>query len=200
MAPDPKKRLLGRVTLIAVVSVFALPLIFANWIFHHPEVWTPTHFTNHGELIDPPRPIESLSLTTLEGERFTLDQILHRWTLLYVGDGECDLYCAAALFKTRQVRLALGHDIDRVQRVYLLTEADAAGGLAPVRTEHPGLKVGTGGGDDLAALLNLLGADAEDHVYLVDPHGNVVLRYDTEASSRGMLNDLKKLLKNSRIG
>jgi cytochrome oxidase Cu insertion factor (SCO1/SenC/PrrC family) len=200
IAPDPRRRLLGRLMLIAVVSVFALPLVLANWIFHHPEAWTPTRFTNHGELIDPARPIEEFALVTAEGERFTLEQLHNRWTLLYVGDGVCDLYCGAALFKTRQVRLALGHDIDRVQRVYLLTDANAVHALEPVRAEHPGLKLGTGSAPALSPLLGLLGPDAEDQVYLVDPHGNVVLRYGAEASSRGMLNDLKKLLKNSRIG
>jgi cytochrome oxidase Cu insertion factor (SCO1/SenC/PrrC family) len=200
VAPNPKRRLLGRLTLIAVVSAFAFPLVLANWIFHHPEVWTPATFTNHGELIDPARPIEDLALVTADGARFTVEQLRNRWTLLYVGDGVCDLYCGAALFKTRQVRLALGHDIERVQRVYLLTDQSAVGALEAVRAEHPGLAFGMGGAADLSPLLGILGPDAEGHVYLVDPHGNLVLRYDTEASSRGMLNDLKRLLKNSRIG
>jgi hypothetical protein len=200
MTATPRRRLIGRLTLVAVVMVFALPLLLANWVYHNPDVWTPTYFTNHGELMDPPRPIETLSLVTAEGDRLTVEHLRHRWTLMYVGDGHCDLYCQAALFKTRQARLALGNDIDRVQRLYLLTEAEAAREVLPLREEHPGLKFGTGDQSALSPLLQLLGADAEDHVYLVDPHGNVVLRYSTEATSRGMFIDMKKLLKNSRIG
>lgn len=187
-------------TLVAVVLVFAVPLLAANWVYFNPQVWTPSHFTNHGELLEPPQPIEELSLVTADGERFGLEQLLHRWTLMYVGDGECDLYCAAALFKTRQVRLALGHDIDRVQRVYLLTDRDATQQVTTLREEHPGLLVGTGDAPALSPVLELLDSRTEDYVYLVDPHGNVVLRYGTESTSRGMLRDLKKLLKNSRIG
>jgi hypothetical protein len=200
MAQQVGHRRKGRLILVAVVFAFAFPLLLANWVYHNPGVWTPASFTNHGELFNPPRPIETLSLVSVEGERLSAENLRHRWTLMYVGDGDCDLYCAAALFKTRQVRLALGHDVDRVQRFYLLTDADAADRVIPLREEHPGLQFATGDMAAMRPVLELLGADAEDHVYLVDPHGNVVLRYGTESTSRGMFIDMKKLLKNSRIG
>jgi cytochrome oxidase Cu insertion factor (SCO1/SenC/PrrC family) len=69
-----------------------------------------------------------------------------------------------------------------------------------MREKHPRLTFVSGDESALAPLMSLLGSDAHDHVYLLDPLGNIVLRYGPEASSKGMLKDVKKLLRNSRIG
>ena len=37
-------------------------------------------------------------------------------------------------------------------------------------------------------------------IYLIDPIGNLMMKYDTTSTSRGMLKDIKKLLKISNIG
>ena len=42
--------------------------------------------------------------------------------MLYVGDGACDPECRKALYLTRQSRIALNKDMDRVQRVFLVTQ------------------------------------------------------------------------------
>jgi len=195
-----QRRLRGRLTLVVLVLVFALPLVVASWIFYNPQVWTPSHYTNHGQLIDPPRPVESLSLLDDAGQPFDENRLRQHWTLMYVGRSECDLSCEAALFKTRQLRLALGRDIDRLERLYLRTDSQDADGLSGMREKHPRLTFVGGDESALAPLMNLLGSDAHDHVYLLDPLGNIVLRYGPEASSKGMLKDVKKLLRNSRIG
>lgn len=195
-----RRRRRGRLTLILLILVFALPLAIATWLYHNPQVWTPTTFTNHGELMNPPRPVEPVSLVEVSGQPFGVQQLRGYWTLLHVGNSACDPACEEALIKTRQLRLALGHDIDRVQRVYLSTEAPGFAMPAPLLDEHPGLRLVTGDGQGLAAVMEVLGEDAVGHVFLLDPLGNLVLRYGPGVAATGMFRDVKRLLRNSRIG
>lgn len=195
-----RRRRRGRLTLVLLILVFALPLAVATWLYHNPQVWKPTTFTNHGELINPARPMEPISLVELSGEPFGTEQLLGYWTLLHVGHAHCDPACEEALVDTRQLRLALGHDIDRVQRVYLFTEAPALAALTPILDAHPRLRLVTGDRPALAPVMALLGSNAVGHVYLLDPLGNLVLRYGPEVDARDMFKDVKRLLRNSRIG
>jgi cytochrome oxidase Cu insertion factor (SCO1/SenC/PrrC family) len=199
-SPDDRRRWRGRLTLILLVLVFALPLAAAIWLYHNPEIWKPTTFTNHGQLMDPPRRLEPVALVDLAGQPFGIEQLRGQWTLLHVGNARCDDACEKALIGTRQLRLALGHNMDRVQRVYLSTDASALPRIAPLRAEHPRLHLVTGEGEALAAVIAALGRDALGHIYLLDPLGNLVLRYGPEVSARDMLKDVRKLLRNSRIG
>jgi cytochrome oxidase Cu insertion factor (SCO1/SenC/PrrC family) len=197
---DDRRRWRGRLTLILLVLVFALPLAAATWLYHNPEIWKPTTFTHHGQLMEPSRRLEHVALVDLPGQPFGIERFRGRWTLLHVGNARCDDACEEALVGTRQLRLALGHNMDRVQRVYLSTDASALVQIAPLREEHPRLHLVTGEGQALAAVIAALGKDALGHIYLLDPLGNVVLRYGPEVSARDMLKDVRKLLRNSRIG
>lgn len=204
-ADDPRarrdsRRWRGRITLIVLVLVFALPLATATWLYHSPDVWTPTTFTNHGQLLDPPRRLGPVALVDLPGQPFGTERFRRYWTLLHVGSGRCDAACEEALIDTRQLRLALGHNMDRVQRVYLAPDASTLSQLAPLLGEHPRLHLVTGDREALAAILEALGADAQGHIYLLDPLGHLVLRYGPEVSASDMLKDVRRLLRNSRIG
>lgn len=190
----------GRLALIFLVLVFALPLAAATWLYHSPEVWKPTAFTNHGQLMNPPRRLNPVALVDVTGQPFGSEQLRRQWTLLHVGNGRCDHACAKVLVDTRQLRLALGHNLERVQRVYLSTDASTLSQLVPLLDEHPRLHLVTGEGEALAAVTAALGKDAQGHVYLLDPLGNLVLRYGPEVSASDMLKDVRRLLRNSRIG
>jgi hypothetical protein len=204
-ADDPqaqwaRRRLRGRLTLVLLILAFALPLAVATWLYHNPQIWTPTTFTNHGALMDPPRPLEPLDLAELTGQHFGIEQLRGHWTLMHVENAHCDPTCEQLLVKTRQLRLALGHDIDRVQRVYLATEPPYLAPLAPILEENPRLRLVTGDREALIPVMALLGEDALGTVFLLDPLGNLVLRYRPGFDARGMFKDVKRLLRNSRIG
>ena len=122
-----------------------------------------------------------------------------RWTLVYIGDGACDADCRAALYFMRQTRLSLNNDMTRVRRVFLAT------GAAPdedfLAREHAGLIVVRIRGPELAALLaQFPAADRPHSLYVVDPLGNLMMRYDDRRTPKGLLEDLKKLLQLSHIG
>jgi hypothetical protein len=125
-----------------------------------------------------------------------------KWTLLYLGAGACSAGCRTDLYNTRQVRAALGADRERVQRVFLA--AGACCDLDWLHTQQPDLITvqANVAAAPLTAILQHAGpsAAAADRVYLIDPLGNLMMFYAADARPKGMLEDLKKLLRLSHVG
>jgi hypothetical protein len=164
--------------------------------------WHPGGRVNAGELIEPARPLPELALPLASSDAQTNPRFLRgKWTLLYVQKGRCDDECRKHLYDTRQVRLALDHEMDRVQRV-LIGDADCCD-FAELKQAHPDLIMVRESMAD-AALLALLpmraGAMNSHRVYLIDPLGNAMMFYVADAKPKGMLEDMKRLLRLSSIG
>jgi hypothetical protein len=170
-------------TVAALGALFLLPLLISFWMYYGAG-WQPAGRTNHGELFTPARPLPDA--TGLNG----------KWSLVYVGNGRCDEPCRNALHVMRQTRLALNNEMTRVNRLFLPTvdccnreffEREHAG-LAVIETPSPSL------------LRAFPDTDRANSLFIVDPLGNLVMRHDARANPRGLLEDLKKLLKLSHIG
>jgi len=171
-------RLLG-----ILAGLFLLPLALAFWVYYGTD-WRPVRTVNHGELIHPARPLPAYA-------GLPADLFHHKWTLVYIGDGECDDNCRKALVVMRQTRLSLNNEMARVDRVFLATDHCCA-----QQPEHPGLKVLAAPAD-----LNVFPADARaQSLFIVDPLGNLMMRFDIQQDPKGLLQDLKKLLTLSHIG
>ena len=197
--PHMSSRLRSRAGLIALLSLFLGPLVLATLWYSMVDELRPSGHVNHGTLLSPMTTLAGLSLRHADGSSLPADWILGRWTLVQVGGARCDLYCEAALFKTRQAQAMLGRDEDRVQRLYVLSEP-AGPGVRALFSEHPGMEVVTGTREQLEPLLTALPGHAHGTVYLVDPLGNVMMRYDATATTKGVVKDLQRLLKVSKIG
>jgi len=190
----PRKRNPWQAWLLA--AIFFGPLAVA-WFLYFDTGWRPGGMTNHGELVRPAVPLPPASLPTPEGDRLDPDFLHGHWTLVYVAVGPCGETCRTALLDSRQTRLALGRLMDRLQRVYLYT-ADAPDPVFLAR-EHPDLLAASVAGPEGTRLLDAL-PSGEEGFWLVDPLGNAMMRYPPDAEPEGMLKDIKKLLRVSRIG
>ena len=179
-----------------LAALFLGPLA-AAWILYFDAGWRPGETTNHGELISPAVPLPAVSLPRPDGSLLGPEGFREHWTLVYVDAGACGEPCRAALQDSRQTRLALGRLMDRVQRVYLYSGDPPA--AAFMAEEHPDLLAASLAGPEGARLAASLPSAAEGF-WLVDPLGNVMMRYAPDAARKGMLEDLKKLLRISRIG
>ncbi len=179
-----------------LAAIFFGPLA-AAWFLYFDSGWRPGSTTNHGELVSPAVPLPDVTLPTPGGDRTDAGLFRDIWSLVYVDRGECGEACRTALYNSRQTRLALGRRMDRVQRVYLYT------GEAPdpafIAGEHPDLVVASLSGPEAETLAAALPND-EERFWLVDPLGNLMMGYAPDAEPKGMLEDLKKLLRVSRIG
>lgn len=191
---------LSKATPLALLLVFMVPLLGAIVLYYFHESLPMPRLKTHGILINPARPLERFSAQTSAGKSLSLDDIHGKWTLLYVAGDKCDLYCEASLFKTRQARLALGEDIGRVQRLYLVIDRHTLSNLPSVLSEHPRMVVAAIDKAVQPTVMEVLGKAPEGQVYIIDPLGNVMMRYPPNATSKGMIKDLKHLLRVSQIG
>ncbi len=190
----------GRLVMLGLFAAFLGPLGLAAYLYAHLDVWQPARRVNHGELLLPTRPLPLLVAEDEAGHPVTLERLRGRWTYVYVAQGPCDLYCQAALFKLRQGRALLGRDLTRVQLVYLALDEAAANSLEWLRPDHPALLGARVPAARAAAQQAAFGDDSPGYIYLLDPRGNLVLRYGRDARTKGMLKDIHRLLKVSSIG
>jgi hypothetical protein len=157
--------------------------------------WRPSGTVAHGILVAQPRTLPTGPMMLADGGT---GDFAGKWSLLYVGRGDCDESCKEALYRTRQVRRALGKESSRVQRFFIATSGAPDSGF--LAADHPGLLVMTEELSSRDRVLSSLGAFADGDVFIADPRGNVVLRFPAATSMKDMHEDLRLLLKASQIG
>ena len=194
-------------TLAALAALFLLPLLIAFFIYYGTG-WRPSAHLNHGRLIDPPRPLPAVALPRVgldvpDGAApgappGTATALRKRWSLVYVGAGDCESACREALYVMRQTRLGLNNDMTRVERVLLVSRACCD--RVSLAREHPGLQVLDASAPAAQPLLAQFPAEREHTLFVVDPLGNLMMSYDARGNPHGLLEDLKKLLALSHIG
>jgi cytochrome oxidase Cu insertion factor (SCO1/SenC/PrrC family) len=183
----------GRKTLLLIVAVCVLPIAASYLTFY---VIRPGGTAQHGELL-PTAPLPALSLATAQGQPTSLEQFRGKWVMLHLDRGACDARCRSKLYFMRQVRTAQGKDMGRVERVWLLT--DGTWPAEESMKDYPGMHVLRLASTDAAAVFPAQG-DAAAHIYVIDPLGNLMMRYPDNPDPRRMIKDLSRLLKTSRIG
>lgn len=189
----------GRRTLLGLAALFFIPLAIAFYLYYAGG-WRPAGSTNHGELIDPARPLEDAAFTMPDGTTSARAGLLRgKWSLVYLGAGDCDAACQRALWVMRQTRLLLTEDMNRVQRVFLATRACCNEEF--LQAEHVGLDVVQAVDPAAIELLAQFPPDnLTNMIFIVDPLGNLMMRFDARLEPKGLLSDLTKLLKLSHIG
>jgi cytochrome oxidase Cu insertion factor (SCO1/SenC/PrrC family) len=193
MPDDDAARRRGRLKAFFILLVCAAPTIAAYLAFY---VWQPAGRVNYGELIEP-RPLPAASLVTLAGGPFAVADLKGRWVLVQFDDAACAEPCPQKLFNMRQARVAQGREMDRVERLWVVL--DDAAPAAEVARVAEGVHLVRGKGTNLMAVFPAP-ESVRDHVFLVDPLGNLMLRFPRDADPRRMMKDLQRLLKVSRIG
>ena len=197
MELDKKQQSKGRWKLLAVIAVCAAPLI-ASYLSYY--VIKPEGRTNYGTILDPRAyAIPALDATTLDGKPISLDAYKGKWIMLLVDDAECGETCKRKLYNLRQLRLAQGKDRDRVERLWLITDDKPLETL--VIREYDGTQMLRAKPDLVRTWLPVEpGTAVEDHIYMIDPLGNLMMRFPKDADPNKIKKDLSKLLKASRIG
>lgn len=185
----PRKTL---ASLWLIIALSAAPVV-ASYLAYY--FWSPAHTVNYGDLIGP-HPLPDPMLAQLDGKPFRLSQLKGKWVLVSVDSGNCAVHCDEKLLYMRQLRLTQGKDSDRIERLWLI--ADDATPHADLVARYPGTWL-VRAGAELPRLFPAKGTVA-DHIYLVDPLGNLMLRFPRDPEPRLMIKDLSRLLKASQIG
>jgi hypothetical protein len=163
------------------VLFFLLP-VGASWLIWWLDL-APGTTGNYGTLL-PPRPVALAPLAALKG----------KWVLVQFDGGACDARCERKLYFMRQVRRAQGREMQRIERLWLVT--DAAQPRAEVLAAIEGTVVAPApSGVDFPAETAVT-----DHLYLVDPLGNLMMRFPRDPDPARVIKDLKQLLRASSFG
>jgi len=194
---DPELHRRNFRTVFALGGLFLLPLLLSFWLYYGLQ-WRPQGTTNHGELVTPLRPLPDVTLQDAGGIARS-HVFLGKWTLVYVGNGTCDANCRTTLVFMRQTRLSLNNEMTRVQRVLLATNECCD--RAYLSGDHAGLLALDASQAVAQPLLAQFRPDGRAQtLYVVDPLGNLMMRYDARLPPKGLLEDLKRLLQLSHIG
>ena len=182
----------GRLQLVLIAAVFIGPLLLAMLLYFRGEAAQPVARTNHGALLEPITSLrEAVPGSPLHGHGGL-------WLLIYDEPAQCAAECRRGLYTIRQSRLMLGKDMQRLGRILL--HGESVPDTVFLDEEHQGLIA------IQDSALSLLLANKKPNelsaggYYLVDPLGNLVMYFHPEIDPRDMVDDIKRLLKLSRIG
>lgn len=193
---DAARTARGRWKMVLVLLVCAAPVLASYVTYYYIR---PDAQRSFGELIEPQRGLPALAGRSLDGAAVALPTLRGQWLLVAVAAAGCNARCEENLYLQRQLRESLGRDKDRVDRVWLVTdEAPVPLRLQPAVAQATVLRV------DLHALEQWLvpaaGHDLDEHLYVVDPQGNWMLRFPASldrAQAGRAKRDLERLLRAS---
>ena len=186
----------GRLKMLLVLAACAAPVMASYFSYF---VLRPQARTNYGMLIEPTRSLPALPLRTLDGQPVDAASLRGQWLLLALGTGSCDAACEKRLYVQRQLREMLGRERDRVDKIWLVTDdAEVSPALSSALQAAPAVQVLRVPRAALAAWLQPAAGHAlEDHLYLIDPLGEWMLRAPADAEPARVKADLERLLRAS---
>ena len=183
----------GRWKMLLLLLVCASPVIASYFTYY---VIRPEGRRNYGELIDPQRPLPDLVGTDAAGRPMNLRQLKDQWLFISVADSACDEGCQKHLYLQHQLRETLGKDKDRMDWVWLRTGANELS--EPLKKATSSATVLRVDAAELATwLAPATGHRLEDHLYVVDPIGNWMMRFPANADPKQIKRDLDRLMRAS---
>ncbi len=196
--PNPNKK-----RLLIVFALFLLPLaVAAIWYTLLPTNYRPGSTTNNGNLIQPIYPIKAFQQLTKDGENFSGKDLEKKWTLVHLINGTCDEACSKWLYHTRQIRIALAEDMERVNRLSVVDSDAAVTNNTKMWSSHPDMQVIIDSKGGLREQIQMTAGQPYpvNSVFLIDPLGNLMMQFPPDLDPKKLMKDLEKLLKLSRIG
>ena len=183
-----------------VVAAFVVPVVASYGLFFLGV--TPPSFSNKGELLNPVIDIESFALTDEHAQSLSRDDITtHKWHMILFVGPSCDEACNQALYNMRQINIAVGKNAHRLRRLIVHLDRPEDEFTALVNKEYPDARHAYASAQTIEAALINVGANFQaNEIYIMDPLGNIMLRFTQDQSYKDLMHDLNKLFKVSQIG
>jgi len=184
----------SKLKLIAILVIFVSPILFAFLLQPFKEAFIEKGTISHGELVSPQVKLNELAKLT---------KITKTWTLMAFAGEHCDEACLDTVFRIRQIRLTQGEESKRVSRLLI------SQGKLPVKdlenlnpflgTQF--LRLSPAQYEAVTSIMKTqISNNIKDNIYLIDPLGYYMMTFSNELVPKGIITDLRYLLKNSRIG
>jgi len=195
-----EKKVTNRKTLLIILFLFMLPVLISFVLYF--VQWRPSNTVNYGELILPSRTIADRNMVAIDGSQVKFSSLHGKWTMVYFDTAACPESCMSQLFFMRQTHTAQGKNYDQMQRLMVLTDVQGIDSLKSKLTDYADMLVWHSEKAEVAKLLqefapDAAAADAQHYIYLLDPQGNLMMRYKLGAEPAGVRKDLERLLKYS---
>ncbi|WP_455218025.1 SCO family protein [Kaarinaea lacus] len=196
----------GQKQFLLLALVFFAPMLIAFLLVQNMGLFGEFSRKNHGELIQPARLLNDIELTDGEGGKFSFSQLRGKWLLVYVGSSSCDVLCQENLYKMRQARLSQGGELKRIERLYVSTNGKPDADFAKILKAHEGMQLvytSDMNSKNLMQQFELSQAQIQQEsfgLFIIDPLGNLMMRYPTGYEAKGLAKDLALLLKASFAG
>lgn len=184
-APTAEQLANGRRTLLLLLLVSLAPIVAAYGAFY---IWHPSAQASYGKVVSPVLALPIASLKTIDGAPL-IEGMRGKWTLAVRAPSACDQACQQQLYYTRQIRTITAAEMDRVARLWVFDDTGKPD--TGLLVNHPGMLTVSD-----PALASAVGAVGQ--IALIDPRGNLMMRFPENAEPKGIVKDLQKLLKYSR--
>ena len=185
-ALPPTTRRRGRLQLVLILLLTVGPMVLATGMYKL-KFWLPESRSYHGELLGNGQSRAALGVTADE----------QRWQLLVTAPQACAADCQQLVYLARQLQIGLGRDASRASHALAAAQPVDAAYAATLQLEYPQLQRYT---LDLPTYTQGAEGNGAAQLWIIDPHGNLVLRYGPGVIGKDVLNDLRLLLKLSNIG
>ncbi|MBX9753363.1 MAG: hypothetical protein K2X80_01310 [Pseudomonadaceae bacterium] len=177
----------GRLQLLLILAATIGPILLATAMYKW-QFWVPDSRSYHGELLGAGQNRSELGVTAQDDSR---------WQLLVTAPEDCAADCQQLVYLARQIQIGLGRESSRASHALASAAPLSEAYQAQLQREYPQL-----GRFALERQRydQLLKGNPAVQLWIIDPHGNLVLRYDANADGKQVLTDLRLLLKLSNIG
>jgi len=186
----------SRLILLGVALVFIIPILVSWYLVFFSDFKKGDGGTQKGELISPVIPLGEPEVFNLKSK--TIESINGKWTLLFFVENECNQLCEDKLYQLRQIRLALGKDRDKVDRLLVSKNKQQ---WSQYTNSFNGQKYIDPTSRDYNRLIKKLndyaGLDLKA-TYLIDPYGFLMMKYPQDDNPMGTIKDIERLIKNQK--
>lgn len=180
-------------SIILVFIAFFIPVMIAVLLHSRWIDWAPGNGTSHGQLIAPVIALGAFDATDVHGETVDQAALLEHWHLVFVPDGVCDRDCLEQLYWMRQIRTAQGRHQTDIGLMLLSPSTLSAETVSEVLELAPDFRI-LDGASAQPLLERFPTPDHAGSTYIVDPQGNIMMRYPSDADPTGIRKDLRRLL------
>ncbi|QJD59747.1 hypothetical protein HG264_12940 [Pseudomonas sp. gcc21] len=185
----------GQLKLLAIISVVALPIV-AAWVMAKFDIGIPDTQKNKSDLVEP--------VVTAEDWNMQLEPVGYGapWRLVVTSADECTETCMSLVHEARQINVALGREAGRVTHVLASAQPQPAALSERLQSDFPRLEYSTLSTDAYIRSLNEHPQSWRQgpQLWVIDPLGRIVLHQDPDEPGKQLLDDLKHLLKVSKVG
>jgi hypothetical protein len=192
-----RQRASGRLKMLLVLAICAAPVVASYYMYYVARPTGPG--TAYSDLIQPTVTMPAVAARTLQGETVPLRGLAGQWLLVVVDGGACGTACERRLFMQRQLREMTGRERDRVDKLWLvIDDAPLSPALQQALQATPAMNILRLPREVVAAWLKPAPGHAlEDHLYIVDPMGEWMMRAPADADPTRLKRDIDKLLRGS---